>query len=173
MASVVKEIRQTRQFESRGEEAVVTLLRTADSVRAHLARVVEPPGITEQQYNVLRILRGAGAEGLPTLEIGSRMIERCPGVTRLIDRLEVAGLVARERGSQDRRQMLCRMTKEGRSVLARLDAPVRAAAERCMAPLGRVGLQELVRLLDLARAASEAPPSDVGRKISETRGDSK
>ncbi len=174
MASVVREIRQTRQFESRGEEAVVTLLRTADSAKAHIARVVEPRGITEQQYNVLRILRGAGEQGLPTLEIGSRMIEHCPGVTRLIDRLGVAKLVVRERGRNDRRQMLCRITKQGRALLAALDAPVRAAAERCTAPLGRTGLEELVRLLDQVRAATEPPPEQTGRKKPKTRrGDSK
>ena len=73
----------------------MTLVATADRVRDGLSQVVEPHGITLQQYNVLRILRGAGASGLPTLEIAARMVEKSPGITRLIDRLGGAALVRR------------------------------------------------------------------------------
>jgi len=82
-------------FRSREQRATLGLLRTADAVKRSLAQVIEPHGITPQQYNVLRILRGAGPEGLPTLTIGERMIEQTPGVTRLVDRLERKGLVVR------------------------------------------------------------------------------
>ncbi|HZJ72423.1 MAG TPA: MarR family transcriptional regulator, partial [Planctomycetota bacterium] len=98
-----REIRQTRPFPSVEAEAVVGLMRTADVVKRGLARVVEPRGLTLQQYNVLRILRGAGPEGLPTLEIAGRMIEQAPGVTRLLDRLEAKNLVQRARCPRDRR----------------------------------------------------------------------
>ena len=86
--------------------------------------MIEPYGITPQQYNVLRILRGAGAEGLPTLSIGERMIEQTPGVTRLVDRLERKGLVERTPCAKDRRRVFCRMTAKGLELLKELDDPV-------------------------------------------------
>ena len=89
-------------FRSREQQALVGLLRTAEAVKRTLAQVIEPHGITPQQYNVLRILRGAGPDGLPTLTIGERMIEQTPGVTRLIDRLERKGLVTRTPCPRDR-----------------------------------------------------------------------
>ncbi len=84
MGSIRQEIRQGRPFGSPAEDCVVTLLGTADRVRTALSAVVEPREVTLQQYNVLRILRGAGAQGLPTLEIAQRMIETSPGITRLV-----------------------------------------------------------------------------------------
>ena len=89
------EIKQKKPFRSRQQEAGLALLRTADVVRRRIARVIEPHGVTLQQYNVLRILGGAGKEGMPTLEIAGRMIERTPGITRLLDRLEAKRLVRR------------------------------------------------------------------------------
>src|SRR4051812_50185744 len=85
------EIKQTRPFRSSAEEVVVSVLRTAAVMQRHLAQVVESHGITIQQYNVLRILRGAGDAGLPTLAIRDRMVEEAAGVTRLLDKLEKAG----------------------------------------------------------------------------------
>src|SRR5215216_4972343 len=92
-----REIRQGKPFRSRGQEVVVALIRTSDLVRRAVGRVLEPYDITLQQYNVMRILRGAGERGLPTLEIAERMVEHAPGVTRLLDRLEAKGLVRRQR----------------------------------------------------------------------------
>src|SRR6478752_1983616 len=92
-SALQEEIRQTRPFSSPSEEAAVALVRTADLLRRALTAVVDPHDITLQQYNVLRILRGAGVDGLPTLEIASRMVEHAPGVTRLLDRLQGKGLV--------------------------------------------------------------------------------
>src|ERR1035437_4343698 len=97
-----RELRQRRPFQSAAHEAIVGLLRTADLIRRHAAAVVEPHGITTQQFNVLRILRGAGGDGLPTLEVGARMVEQTPGVTRLLDRLEAKDLVRRQRCPNDR-----------------------------------------------------------------------
>ena len=105
MSQLQREIRQGKPFRSRGQEVVVALLRTADLVRRAVSQAVETHDITLQQYNVLRILRGAGDKGLPTLEIADRMIEHAPGVTRLLDRLEAKGLVRRERCREDRRQI--------------------------------------------------------------------
>ncbi|MCG3191828.1 MAG: hypothetical protein DIJKHBIC_01056 [Thermoanaerobaculia bacterium] len=147
-----QEIRQKRPFASSAEEAALALLKTADTVRRLISAVVEPHGITLQQYNVLRILRGAGSEGLPTLEIASRMIEQAPGITRLIDRLEAKGLVERRRGGKDRRQVLCGVTREGLELLAGLDEPVKAADEHAMNGVPENDLVTLIRLLDRVRS---------------------
>ena len=152
MSQLQREIRQGKPFRSRGQEVVVALLRTADLVRRAVSQAVETHDITLQQYNVLRILRGAGDQGLPTLEIADRMIEHAPGVTRLLDRLEAKGLVRRERCRQDRRQVLCHATSEAGRLLASLDGPMAAAAEQALSPLDRKGTQTLIGLLDAIRA---------------------
>ena len=133
--SVQREIKQTRPFANPTAEATVSLLLTADLVRRAVTAVVEPAGITLQQYNVLRILRGAGKQGLPTLDIAERMVEQTPGITRLIDRLETKKLVVRERCKTDRRQVFCRITPAGLSLLARLDQPLRDAEDKALAAL--------------------------------------
>lgn len=133
-------------------DTVVAVLRAADLVRRQTAAIVEPAGITVQQFNVLRILRGAdaaGAGGLPTLEVGSRMIEQTPGVTRLLDRLEAKRLVSRERCAADRRQHLCRITPLGLDVLAGLDRAILEGSRQIL-----VGLtsRQQGALVDLLRA---------------------
>jgi DNA-binding MarR family transcriptional regulator len=152
MGTIREEIRQTRPFASVAEEGVVTLVATADRVRSGLSEVVEERGITLQQYNVLRILRGAGDSGLPTLEIASRMIEKSPGITRLLDRLEARRLVRRVRCPRDRRQVVWHATAQASRLLAGLDQPMVAAAERALAPLGQGGTQKMIELLDAVRA---------------------
>jgi len=146
-----QEIRQTRPFRSRTHEAFLALLRTADVARSRFAVVFEGEGVTPQQYNVLRILRGAGEGGLPTLEIGARMIERTPGVTRMMDRLERRGWVSRERRGEDRRRVWCRITREGLDLLARLDAPVDAAHAAVFEGMDEAEVDALVHLLDRLR----------------------
>lgn len=145
--SLQRELRQTRPFHTAAQEAVVALLRTADVVRRDAARVVEPHGITLQQFNVLRILRGAGDEGVPTLAVAERMIEQTPGVTRLLDRLEAKGLIRRERCRADRRQHLCWLTAEASRLLDRLDAPMLAAHEESLRGLKVADRKRLVALL--------------------------
>ena len=131
---------------------MIALLHTADVLRRHLSRVVEPHGITLQQYNVLRILRGAGEGGLPTLSIAERMVEQTPGVTRLLDRLEAKSLVARCRGESDRRQVFCRLTSTGRTLLAQLDPDMDEADEAGVAMLRPDDKQRLLELLTSIRA---------------------
>ena len=157
MGTIRDEIRQTKPFASAAEEAVVTLLGTADRVRTLLAQVIDAHGVTLQQYNVLRILRGAGPEGLPTLDLAARMIEHSPGITRLLHRLEAKKLVRRVRCPEDRRQVLCHATDPARRLLAGLDGPVADAGRRALAPLDRSRTAELIRLLDAVRAASASP----------------
>ena len=147
-----EEIKQTRPFTSASSEAVVSILRTAAVVQRHLSQVVEGGGITIQQYNVLRILRGAGAVGLPTLAIRDRMIEEAAGITRLLDKLEGAGFVVRERSTPDRRQVLCHITPAGLRLLMQLDEPVDAANELAIAMLDDGEKSALVELLGAVRA---------------------
>jgi len=143
-----------QSFRSREQQATLGLLRTADAVKRSLAQVIEPHGITPQQYNVLRILRGAGAEGLPTLSIGERMIEQTPGVTRLVDRLERKGLVERTPCAKDRRRVFCRMTVKGLELLKELDDPVNRWDARSVSVLPPSELDSLIDLLDRVRASN-------------------
>src|SRR6185436_18422404 len=151
-SAVQEEIQQRRPFSSPAEEAVVALVRTADLLRRALTHLVEPRGITLQQYNVLRILRGAGAEGLPTLEIAGRMIEHAPGVTRLLDRLQAKGLVRRQRSAADRRQIRCWIAPAGLALLDRLEGAMQDGARRFMSPLDPGDLSAFLGLLDLLRS---------------------
>lgn len=163
-----REIRQRKPFQSRGEEAVLGLLKTADLVRRLIAQVLEPYEVTPQQYNVLRILRGAGNEGIPTLAIRERMLEQTPGITRLLDRLEAKGWAERRRCSDDRRQVLCFLTATGATLLAELDAPMsRLDRDAVGVALSEERIDELVRLLDSIRAA-HAPHQN---QESESKGD--
>jgi DNA-binding MarR family transcriptional regulator len=109
--------------------------------------------VTVQQYNVLRILRGAGDAGLPTLAIRDRMVEEAAGITRLLDKLEAAGYVVRERCTPDRRQVLCQVTPRGVRLIAELDAPMDAANQRAASMLERGEQQQVVELLGAVRAA--------------------
>ena len=158
---LLEEIRQERPFRSRTQEAFLTLLRTADVAKRVFSELLETEGITFQQYNVLRILRGAGEGGLPTLDIGERMIERQPGVTRIVDRLERKGWAVRGRCVQDRRRVLCRITEEGLALLDRLDQPVDAADRAMFATLSD---EDVVRLVDLLNELR-------GRALGSTRED--
>lgn len=151
-SALQREIQQTKPFSSPSQEGILGLLRTADVIRRSLARVLEPFDITPQQYNVLRILRGAGCQGLPTLTIGERMVEEAPGVTRLVDRLEAKRLVRRERSPQDRRQVLCWLTPEGLALVERIDAPMDEADDAVLAMLTAEDQLQLIRLLDAIRA---------------------
>ena len=148
-----QELRQSRPFRSDAHEASLGLLRTADMLRGRMSALTEQEAITLQQYNVLRILRGAGQEGLPTLAIAERMIERAPGITRLMDRLEARRLVVRERCPTDRRQVTCRITGSGHALLERLDGPVAATDVWFTSVLSRREIGQLVTLLDRLRAS--------------------
>jgi MarR family transcriptional regulator, organic hydroperoxide resistance regulator len=147
------EIKQTRPFRSSAEEVIVSVLRTAAVVQRNLAQVVEAHGITIQQYNVLRILRGAGDAGLPTLAIRDRMVEEAAGITRLLDKLETAGHVVRERSTPDRRQVLCHITPSGEGLITALDGPMDVANQRAGANLDEEERVQLVELLGAVRAA--------------------
>lgn len=151
--TVREEIRQTKPFRTDAQEALVALLLTADAVERRISELVEPEGITAQQFNVLRILRGAHPEPLPTLEIAARMIEKTPGITRLLDRLDAKGLARRDRGTDDRRCVYCRITAAGLDLLARLDEPVLHASTTAFRGLKSAERRDLIATLDRVRAA--------------------
>jgi len=147
------EIAQNRPFPSLAAEVTVSVLRTAALIERYFGQVVAQGDITIQQYNVLRILRGAGDEGLPTLVIRDRMIHEAPGITRLLDKLEIAGLARRERSAPDRRQVFCYITDKGRTLLTELESEMRNADEQAVGCLGEAEQRELLRLLDAVRTA--------------------
>lgn len=151
-STIRQEIHQRRPFHSLGAEVAVAILRTAAVLERFYGRVVASEGITIQQYNVLRILRGAGDEGVPTLAIRDRMVHHAPGITRLLDKLVDAGLVRRERCAPDRRQVLCYLTAEGASMLARLGPAMDAADDAAVTELSADEQAELARLLAAVRS---------------------
>jgi DNA-binding MarR family transcriptional regulator len=153
-SKVQEEIRQARPFRSRRQEGTIALLRTASVVGRGLARVLEPFQLSLAQYNALRIVRGAGQAGIPTLAIRERMIEEGTTITRVLDKLEAAGLVRRERSEPDRRQVVCRATTEGADLLDVLDPLVDEADADAMAVLGERELDQLIRVLDRLREAN-------------------
>jgi len=148
------EIRQNKPFRSRKQEGAIALLRTASVVRRAIARVIEPHGLSLAQYNALRIVRGAGTGGVPTLAIRDRMIEEGTTITRLLDRLESAGFIRRERSVPDRRQVVCRVTDAGKKLLDKLDPLVDAADEATMASLSKHDLDQFISSLDQIRTAN-------------------
>ena len=150
-SAIQREIQQRKPFPSIEQEATVALLRTVDVIRGELERALAPHGITAQQYNVLRILRGSHPEPLPTLEIAERMIERAPGITRLLDRLEAAGMVKRERCPGDRRIVHCTITRAGLAVLDATEELVRSLDEGRAGRLSKAELAKLVEFLDRVR----------------------
>ena len=153
-SAVQGEIRQSKPFRSPAQEATIALLRTASVVSRALARVVEPSGLSLAQYNALRIIRGAGTGGIPTLSIRERMIEEGTTITRLLDKLDEAGLIRRERSYPDRRQVLCFVTDAGRKLLDALDPKVDSADEEAVAALSEAQLDRFIELLDTIRRSN-------------------
>jgi DNA-binding MarR family transcriptional regulator len=156
-----KRIQQDR-FESPLQEAVLNLMVAADYVHELTERACAECGITGSQFNVLRILRGAHPEGHPRHEIARRMIERAPDVTRLIDRLEKQGLVARDRTERDRRLSISRITPAGLEVLERIDPRIREMQEHLAERISLRDRRELSRICEgiYGEAEPEAPPED-------------
>jgi len=150
--TVQEAIRQTKPFRSRHQEALVTLMLTTEAVRGRFEALFQGHGeLTHQQYNVLRILRGAQPDGLPTLAIAERMLERTPGITRLIDRLEAKALVKRQRDREDRRVVHCRITPAGVALLAALDGPVDRLDDEVLNCLDERELATFLGLLNRVR----------------------
>jgi DNA-binding MarR family transcriptional regulator len=161
MTTLQRELKKKRPFELPEQEALINLLRTADQLQIHFVRLFRQFGLTPQQYNILRILRGEGRP-LPILEIASRMITVVPGITGLVDRLEVAELVHRKRCENDRRVVYVCITDKALGLLSQIDEPLLEMHKQLLGHLSPPELESLSRLLAKARAplaeAVPAPP---------------
>ena len=146
------ELKQTKPFPSRESEAALGLLRTAAIVEHAQQEALRPFGITSTQYNVLRILRGAGESGLCGREVGERMITRVPDIPRLLERMEEAGLIRRERDSDDRRHVIARITEVGLRMVDEVTPALLAVERRFFGHLDATALDALILALDEVRA---------------------
>ncbi|MGA7079808.1 MAG: MarR family transcriptional regulator [Terriglobales bacterium] len=146
------ELKQKIPFTSREQEAYLSLLRTADALQSQVEAWLKDFGLSGTQYNALRILRGAGAEGLPCREIGERMITHDPDITRLLNRLEDRGLVGRTRARHDRRVIYGRITAAGMKLLREMDGPIERQSREMLRHVAQGKLRQLIELLDLVRA---------------------
>lgn len=144
---VQKELKQTKPFSSSEEAAALSIQLTAEALKTKAADLFKTKDLTAVQYNVLRILRGAGKDGISCREIGDRMITRDSDITRMLDRLDARGLIKRERQTDDRRVVLTFITEEGRSLLAELDRPVRDLNKKLLGHLSERELNTLGKLL--------------------------
>jgi len=133
------------------ERLFLAVLKTADALGQEAEQLTKSIGLTATQYNVLRILRGAGPDGLPCRGIGERMISRDPDMTRLLDRMEKVGLITRARQKDDRRVVKTQITEAGLSLLQKLDQPMRDLHQRQFQHMAAAQLKTLVDLLDALR----------------------
>ncbi len=145
------DIKQLKPFKSLREAVLLNLVRTAAELEHQGAQHLKPFGLTPTQYNVLRILRGAGVEGLCRNEVGARLVRQVPDVTRLLDRMEESGLIARERGGMDRRYVTTRLTSQGLELVNRLDAEVAKMHGSLLGHLSTAQLKSLLELLKHVR----------------------
>lgn len=149
--SLQSELKQNIPFKHREQEAYLNLLRTADVLQSQVEAKLKEFGLTGTQYNALRILRGAGKEGLPCSEIAGRMITRDPDITRLLNRLEKRGLTSRVHGKKDRRMIYGKITPAGLKLLGEIDEPLDKFGRELLRHVGQQNLQQLIDLLELVR----------------------
>jgi DNA-binding MarR family transcriptional regulator len=159
-ATLEREIKKKRPFDLPEQEAMLNVLRTADQLQIRFSRLFRRFGLTPQQYNVLRILRGEGRP-LPILEIASRMITVVPGITGLVDRLELAGLVERKRCDHDRRVIYVAITAHALGLLAAIDEPLNDLHKQTLGHMAPDELTTLSRLLEKAREPHSLLTSDI------------
>jgi DNA-binding MarR family transcriptional regulator len=153
VGQIQSEIKQTKPL-SPEQEVLLTIQRTADAFERRVSELLKPHGISGTQYNVLRILRGAGKNGLPCGAIADRMVTRDPDITRLLDRLDKMGFIGRERSVKDRRVVTTTITEAGLKLLKQLDKPVQELGFALVRNLSKTQMQELVELLDMARGTA-------------------
>ena len=146
------ELKKKRPFASLDQEVLLNILRTNDQLQIRLERLFRQFGLTTSQYNVLRILRGEGSS-LPITEIGARTITVVPGMTGLIDRLERAGMVRRDRSAEDRRVIYVEITPKALDVLAKLDKPLMELHAQMVGGLNDTEKRDIVRLMEKLRSS--------------------
>ncbi len=148
-----EELKQSKPFVNLESEAYLNLVILAQQMTDGVHQLLKTANLSMQQYNVLRILRGAGEEGRSCSEISERMVHRVPDVTRLLERLEARKVVQRQREVQDRRIVRCWITQDGLDLIATLDAPL---AQLHQDALGHLGEQKLHLLIQLAEEARKS-----------------
>ena len=148
------ELKMRRPFDSLEQEALLNIMRTSDQFQNRFGRLLREYDLTPSQYNILRILRGEG-KPLPALEVAGRMIQVVPAITGLIDRLEKAGMVTRERCTEDRRVVYIEITDKALRTLAKMDQPLNDMHRELLGHLSRTELKELIRTLEKARGGLE------------------
>lgn len=146
-----EELKMNRGFKSLEEEAVLSIARTAALIEHIGGEGLKRFDLTITQFNVLRILRGAGEAGLCRNEVGERLVRRVPDVTRLLDRMEAVGLITRVRGTDDRRYVTTRITDKGLSLLEKIDRELPAIHNRQLGHMSQKHLRELIDLLEEVR----------------------
>lgn len=151
VSKLQNELKQGKPFRSLEEEIVLNVARTAEYLAGAISNVLKAADLTVTQYNVLRILRGAGAEGLTCSEISDRMVTKESDVTRLLDRVENRGFISRERPANNRRIVLARITDEGLRVLEELDDPVDELNRNLVGHLSEEKQKTLNELLEAMR----------------------
>ena len=151
MTRLQSEIKQNKPFRSLEEEVYLSLIRTTDALFRRHEELLKTADLSPAQYNVLRILRGSEPHGLACKEIADRMLTRDPDITRLLDRLERRKLAVRSRQREDRRVIITRISPAGLELLAQLDEPASELSKACLRHLGKTRLQQLIRLLEVAR----------------------
>ena len=149
------ELKQTKPFPSRSAEALLSVLRTAAILEHQLGEALKPYGITMTQYNVLRILRGAGKNGLCGREVGERMVSSVPDVSRLLDRMEEIGLIQRERDEADRRHVTARITVKGLDLVTQVTPRLEVIERARFGHLDGDRLDAVIGALEDVRAAGE------------------
>ncbi len=156
---LARDVKQSKPFSSRSLEAYLNLLRTTDRLSRSASELLKPHELSETPYNILRILRGAGEEGLPCGEIAARLLTVDPDVTRLLDRLERRELVARSRGTRDRRVVQVRITATGLALLDAidLDRQLLEAHRPHFSRLTAAQIDTLIDLLELLRGDDDNP----------------
>jgi DNA-binding MarR family transcriptional regulator len=152
---IQEELKQTKPFHSVAQEAFLTLQRTADVITRRGTQFLKKWEISGTQYNVLRILRGAGPDGLRCGEIGERMVTHDPDITRLLDRMEKAGWVERARDTTDRRVVLTRINKKGLDLLKQIDKPIEEEIRVMGSHISDKKFRELINLLNELRNMPE------------------
>ena len=151
VSKLQEEIKQTRPFATIEEEALLNVRRTSDRLQYYIQQLVKPYGITPTQYNVLRILRGAGNGGLRCSDIGERLVSSDPDITRLLGRLQKQKFIRRKRDPKDRRVIYASITTQGRALLEEMDPVMNQAGKDALGHMGREKLETLVSLLEEAR----------------------
>jgi DNA-binding MarR family transcriptional regulator len=152
---LVKEIQQTKPYTLLEEEALVNLGRTFEVVQQRVSETLKPHQLTPTQYNVLRILRGAGSDGVTCSQVSERMVNHDPDITRLLDRLEARKLVQRERSRDDRRVVITRITKSGLELVNSLDEPIKTLAREQFRGIAKEKIQQLIDILETVRSGPE------------------